>query len=378
MPSARTRCLQTPPEWSIMKKIEEKRRKDLKTSDFYYDLPQELIAQTPLERRDASRLLVLDKATGALEHRHFSDIIAYLNPGDCLVMNDSRVLPARLLGHRVPTGGAAEVLLLKDKGDGVWECLVKPGRKLHEGAELSFGDGALTATVQSVLEGGNRLVKFHYEGIFLEILERLGKMPLPPYIKEELSDGERYQTVYSRVNGSAAAPTAGLHFTKELLQRIAEKGVRLAFVTLHVGLGTFRPVQVDEVTEHHMHSEFCMISQETADILNKTREDGGRIVCVGTTSCRTLESLADDSGHFTERSAWTDIFIYPGYRFKAMDALITNFHLPESTLIMLVSAFAGYEHIMNAYRVAVQERYRFFSFGDAMFIGSVKNDEKSE
>ena len=350
------------------KNIEEKRRKGLKTSDFYYDLPQELIAQTPLERRDASRLLVLDKTTGALEHRHFSDIIAYLNPGDCLVMNDSRVLPARLLGHRVPTGGAAEVLLLKDKGDGVWECLVKPGRKLHEGAELSFGDGALTATVQSVLEGGNRLVKFHYEGIFLEILERLGKMPLPPYIKEELSDGERYQTVYSRVNGSAAAPTAGLHFTKELLQRIAEKGVRLAFVTLHVGLGTFRPVQVDEVTEHHMHSEFCMISQETADILNKTREEVGRIVCVGTTSCRTLESLADDSGHFTERSAWTDIFIYPGYRFKAMDALITNFHLPESTLIMLVSAFAGYEHIMNAYRVAVQERYRFFSFGDAMFI----------
>lgn len=347
-----------------------KETKALKTSDFYYDLPQELIAQTPLERRDGSRLMVMDKATGALQHRHFFDIVDYLRPGDCLVMNDSRVIPARLLGHR-PTGGAAELLLLRDKGDGVWECLARPGRKLHEGAEVIFGDGALTATVKTVLENGNRLVQFHYEGIFLEILERLGKMPLPPYIKEELADGERYQTVYSRVSGSAAAPTAGLHFTKELLEQIERKGVKLAYVTLHVGLGTFRPVKVEEITEHEMHSEFCMISAETAQILNETKQNGGRIVCVGTTSCRTVESLAKDDGSFAESSAWTDIFIYPGYRFKAMDALITNFHLPESTLIMLVSAFAGYEHIMNAYRVAVQERYRFFSFGDAMFLANL-------
>ena len=347
-----------------------KETKALKTSDFYYDLPQELIAQTPLERRDGSRLMVMDKATGALQHRHFFDIVDYLRPGDYLVMNDSRVIPARLLGHR-PTGGAAELLLLRDKGDGVWECLARPGRKLHEGAEVIFGDGALTATVKTVLENGNRLVQFHYEGIFLEILERLGKMPLPPYIKEELADGERYQTVYSRVSGSAAAPTAGLHFTKELLEQIERKGVKLAYVTLHVGLGTFRPVKVEEITEHEMHSEFCMISAETAQILNETKQNGGRIVCVGTTSCRTVESLAKDDGSFAESSAWTDIFIYPGYCFKAMDALITNFHLPESTLIMLVSAFAGYEHIMNAYRVAVQERYRFFSFGDAMFLANL-------
>lgn len=340
----------------------------MKTSDFYYDLPQELIAQTPLERRDGSRLLVMQKATGALEHRHFYDIVDYLNEGDCLVMNDSRVIPARLLGKRVPSGGAAEVLLLTDKGDGVWECLVRPARKLHVGAQLSFGEGKLTATVMEERDEGNRLVQFHYEGIFLEILEQLGKMPLPPYIKEELRDGERYQTVYSKVNGSAAAPTAGLHFTKELLKKIAEKGVKLAYVTLHVGLGTFRPVKVDDVTEHHMHSEFCMITAETARILNETKAAGGRIVCVGTTSCRTLESLADENGRFYEASAWTDIFIYPGYRFKAMDALITNFHLPESTLIMLVSAFAGYDHVMHAYREAVKERYRFFSFGDAMFI----------
>ena len=340
----------------------------MKTSDFYYDLPQELIAQTPLERRDASRLLVLHRQDGSLEHRHFYDLPEYLRPGDCLVMNDSRVIPARLLGKRVPSGGAAEVLLLTDKGGGVWECLVKPGRKLQAGAELSFGDGALTATVQEVLDTGNRLVQFHYEGIFLEILERLGKMPLPPYIKAELSDGERYQTVYSKVNGSAAAPTAGLHFTKELLHKIEEMGVRLAYVTLHVGLGTFRPVKVEDVTEHHMHSEFCMLSAETARLLNETRQQGGRIICVGTTSCRTLESLADENGVFSEKSAWTDIFIYPGYRFRAMDALITNFHLPESTLIMLVSAFAGYDPVMNAYREAVEERYRFFSFGDAMLI----------
>ena len=340
----------------------------MKTSDFYYDLPQELIAQTPLERRDTSRLMVLDPATQRIEHRHFYDLIDYLNPGDCLVMNDSRVLPARLLGKRMPTGGAVEVLLLTDRGNKTWECLVKPGRKLHEGAQISFGDGALTAEVTQVLESGNRLVQFHYDGIFLEILERLGKMPLPPYIKEELEDGERYQTVYSRVSGSAAAPTAGLHFTKELLERIEQKGVHLAYITLHVGLGTFRPVKVEDVTAHHMHSEFCMISAETAALLNATRRAGKRIVCVGTTSCRTLESLADENGGFAERSAWTDIFIYPGYRFRAMDALVTNFHLPESTLIMLVSAFAGYDFTMRAYREAVQERYRFFSFGDAMLL----------
>lgn len=340
----------------------------LKTSDFYYDLPQELIAQTPLERRDGSRLLVLHKDGAPLEHRHFFDLPEYLCEGDCLVMNDSRVLPARLLGHRVPTGGAAEVLLLTDKGEGFWECLVKPGRKLHEGAEISFGDGLLTATIETVSENGNRLVRFHYEGIFLEILERLGKMPLPPYIKEELADSERYQTVYSRNLGSAAAPTAGLHFTPELLKQIETKGIRLAYVTLHVGLGTFRPVQVDDVDHHHMHSEFCMISADTAAVLNETKRNGGRIVCVGTTSCRTLESLVCEDGVFREKSAWTDIFIYPGYSFKAMDALITNFHLPESTLIMLVSAFAGYDRVMDAYRRAVEQRYRFFSFGDAMLI----------
>ena len=340
----------------------------LKTHDFYYDLPPELIAQTPLQRRDGSRLLTLDRYTGAVEHKHFCDIADMLRLGDCLVMNDSRVLPARLLGHREPTGGAVEVLLLTDNGDGVWECLTKPGRKTHTGTELSFGGGELTATVVGETDGGNKLVQFHYEGIFLEVLERLGKMPLPPYIKEELQDPERYQTVYSRVNGSAAAPTAGLHFTPELLERIAAKGVKLAYVTLHVGLGTFRPVKAEEVTEHHMHSEFCMLSQATADQINETKRAGGRVVCVGTTSCRTLESLARDDGTFTESSAWTDIFIYPGYKFKAMDALITNFHLPESTLVMLVSAFAGREHVLRAYETAVQERYRFFSFGDAMFI----------
>lgn len=340
----------------------------MKTSDFYYDLPQELIAQTPLQQRDSSRLLVMNKESGALAHRHFYDIIDELRPGDCLVMNDSRVLPARLLGHR-PTGGAVEILLLTQKEGDIWECLAKPGRKLHTGAEVMFGNGSLTATIVGETETGNRLVEFHYEGIFMERLEELGKMPLPPYIKEELEDGERYQTVYSRVNGSAAAPTAGLHFTKELLAQIEAKGVKLAYVTLHVGLGTFRPVKVDDVTNHHMHSEFCMISAQTAQLLNETKAAGGRIVCVGTTSCRTLESLANADGGFQERSMWTDIFIYPGYRFKAMDALITNFHLPESTLIMLVSAFAGYDHVMNAYKTAVKERYRFFSFGDAMFIG---------
>ena len=340
----------------------------LKTHDFYYDLPEELIAQTPLERRDASRLMTLDRKTGAITHRHFYDLLELLQPGDCLVMNNSRVLPARLLGHRVPTGGAVEVLLLQDQGNGVWECLTKPGRKTHAGTELSFGDGELTATVVGERDDGNKLVQFHYEGIFLEVLERLGKMPLPPYIKEELQDGERYQTVYSKINGSAAAPTAGLHFTQELLDKLAAKGVKEAYITLHVGLGTFRPVKAEEITEHHMHSEFCMISKETADIINETKRAGGRIVCVGTTSCRTLESLADENGYFHEASAWTDIFIYPGYKFKAMNALITNFHLPESTLVMLVSAFADREKILNAYNIAVQERYRFFSFGDAMMI----------
>jgi S-adenosylmethionine:tRNA ribosyltransferase-isomerase len=341
----------------------------LKTHDFYYDLPQELIAQTPLERRDASRLMTLDRKTGEVTHRHFFELPELLQPGDCLVLNNSRVLPARLLGNREPSGGAVEVLLLTDKGGGVWECLTRPGRKTHEGTQLSFGGGELTAEVVGEREDGNKLVKFHYEGIFLEVLERLGRTPLPPYIKQELEDGERYQTVYSKISGSAAAPTAGLHFTEELLQKIREKGVREAFVTLHVGLGTFRPVKAEEVAEHHMHSEFCMMSKETADMLNETRAKGGRIVCVGTTSCRTLESLVKDDGHFEESSAWTDIFIYPGYQFKAMDALITNFHLPESTLVMLVSAFAGREHVLNAYKIAVQERYRFFSFGDAMFIG---------
>lgn len=340
----------------------------MKTSDFYYDLPQELIAQTPLERRDGSRLMVLDRESGEITHRHFYDLPEYLHPGDTLVLNDSRVLPARLYGHRVPTGGAVELLLLKDQGDGKWECLARPGRKLKPGAEVSFGDGELTATIAEDLQEGKKLVQFHYEGIFLEILERLGKMPLPPYIKEELQNGERYQTVYSKVTGSAAAPTAGLHFTKELLQKIQDMGVSIAYVTLHVGLGTFRPVSAEEITDHHMHSEFCMISKETAELLNETHRRGGRIICVGTTSCRTLESFAKEDGTFEESSGWTEIFIYPGYRFKAMDALVTNFHLPESTLVMLVSAFAGREHILNAYNTAVQERYRFFSFGDAMLI----------
>ena len=343
----------------------------MKTHDFYYDLPEELIAQTPLEQRDASRLMTLDRVTGEVAHKHFYDIIDYLNPGDCLVMNDSRVLPARLLGHR-PTGGAVEVLLLRDLGTKCWECLCKPGKKMQPGNEVSFGNGELTATVKEVREDGNRVVEFHYEGIFLEVLERLGKMPLPPYIKEELQDQERYQTVYSRELGSAAAPTAGLHFTQELLEKIRAKGVKTAFVTLHVGLGTFRPVKAEEVLEHHMHSELCMMNEQTARILNETKAGGGRIVCVGTTSCRTLESLVNDDGTFEAKSRWTDIFIYPGYQFKAMDALITNFHLPESTLVMLVSAFAGREHVLNAYRIAVENRYRFFSFGDAMYIGDTE------
>lgn len=339
----------------------------MKTSDFWYDLPEELIAQTPLQQRDSSRLLVLDRKTGETDHKHFFDIIDYLQPGDCLVMNDSRVLPARLLGHR-PTGGAVELLLLRDLGEKKWECLAKPGRKLQSGQQVLFGNGELSATVLEVKEDGNRIVEFHYEGIFLEVLERLGKMPLPPYIKEELHDQERYQTVYSREVGSAAAPTAGLHFTEELLDKIRQKGIKTAFVTLHVGLGTFRPVKAESIDEHHMHSELCMLTEETAKILNETKEQGGRIVCVGTTSCRTLESLVNEDGTFTPKSRWTDIFIYPGYTFKAMDALITNFHLPESTLVMLVSAFAGRENVLAAYEEAVKARYRFFSFGDAMCI----------
>lgn len=339
----------------------------MKTHDFYFELPEELIAQTPLQRRDASRLMVLNRETGEIAHKHFYDIVDYLKPGDCLVLNDSRVLPARLLGHR-PTGGAVEVLLLRDLGDKKWECLCKPGRKMREGDQVTFGDGELTATVRQVQEDGNRILEFHYEGIFLEVLERLGKMPLPPYIKAELADQERYQTVYSREVGSAAAPTAGLHFTKELLDKIRAKGVKTAFVTLHVGLGTFRPVKVEEVLEHHMHSELCMMNEKTAQILNETKTNRGRIICVGTTSCRTLESLVNEDGTFSAKSRWTDIFIYPGYEFKAMDGLITNFHLPESTLVMLVSAFAGREAVLNAYQKAVEEGYRFFSFGDAMFI----------
>ena len=348
----------------------------IKTSDFNFELPPELIAQTPLERRDTSRMLALDKQTGEWRHMHFYDLPSLLRPGDCLVMNDSRVLPARLIGHRLPGGGACEVLLLVDKGDGVWECLVRPGKKLRPGTLLRFGtEGELTAQITGEVEGGNRLVKFHYEGIFLEILERLGNMPLPPYIKAELNDPERYQTVYSREVGSAAAPTAGLHFTKELLAQIEAMGVRLCYVTLHVGLGTFRSVKEEYITDHEMHGEYCIIPQETADAVNAAKTRGGRVICVGTTSCRTLESWAEEDGTLKASAGWTNIFIYPGYRFKVLDCLITNFHLPESTLIMLVSALAGREHVLAAYEEAVRERYRFFSFGDAMFIGSgIKED----
>ena len=341
----------------------------MKTADFYYDLPRELIAQTPLEKRDASRLMLLDKTTGATEHRHFYELPGLLRAGDCLVLNDSRVLPARLFGRR-PTGGAVEVLLLTDKGDRCWECLVRPGKKARPGDRLIFGDGELEAQILDVLEGGNRLIRFDYEGIFLETLERLGRMPLPPYIHEELRDAERYQTVYSREPGSAAAPTAGLHFTPELLDEIRAKGVETAFVTLHVGLGTFRPVKEEDIESHDMHAEFCMIPEAAARAVNAAKERGGRVVCVGTTSLRTVESFADERGYLKPTSGWTDIFIYPGYRFKCVDALITNFHLPESTLVMLVSALAGREHVLNAYAEAVREKYRFFSFGDAMFIAS--------
>ena len=336
-------------------------------SDFDFYLPEELIAQTPLEKRDTSRLLHLDKQTGEIEHKHFYDIKQYLHEGDCLVLNDSRVLPARLIGAR-PTGGTVELVLLKDLGDNRWECLSRPGRKTKPGQELVFGNGELTAVVEEVTLGGNRIVKFSYEGIFLEILERLGKMPLPPYIKEELQDSERYQTVYSKELGSAAAPTAGLHFTKELLAEIADMGVKICYVTLHVGLGTFRPVKADKIEDHEMHSEFCIVPEETAETVNAVKRAGGRVIAVGTTSCRTLESFTTQDGTLQATSGWTNIFIYPGYKFKCIDALITNFHLPESTLIMLVSALAGRENILNAYNTAVKERYRFFSFGDAMMI----------
>ena len=336
-------------------------------SDFWFDLPEELIAQTPLEKRDESRLLHLDKQTGKIEHRHFYNLPEYLHPGDCLVMNDSRVLPARLIGLR-PSGGSVELLLLRDLGKSRWECLSRPGRKTRPGQEIIFGDGELKAVIEKVTEGGNRIVRFEYQGIFLEILEKLGRMPLPPYIKAELQNPERYQTVYCREPGSAAAPTAGLHFTEDLLEEIRQKNVNLAWVTLHVGLGTFRPVKEDQIEDHEMHSEFCMIPPETAEMINRTKENGGRVFAVGTTSCRTLESFAKDDGSLEASSGWTDIFIYPGYKFKCIDALITNFHLPESTLIMLVSALAGRENILNAYKTAVENRYRFFSFGDAMLI----------
>lgn len=340
----------------------------MKTSDFYYDLPEELIAQDPLEDRSSSRLLVLDKNTGEREHHVFKDIIHYLHPGDCLVINDTKVIPARLIGERVGTGAKIEVLLLKRKENDVWETLVKPGRKMKVGAQVSFGNGLLTGEVIDIVEEGNRLIQFHYEGIFEEVLDQLGQMPLPPYITHQLQDRDRYNTVYATHEGSAAAPTAGLHFTPELLEKIQEKGVDIAPVTLHVGLGTFRPVKVDDVTNHHMHSEFYQIDEEAAEKINRTKENGGRVICVGTTSCRTIESAADENGHLEACSGWTEIFIYPGYRFKVLDCLITNFHLPESTLIMLVSALAGRDHVLAAYEEAVKERYRFFSFGDAMFI----------
>ena len=339
----------------------------MKKSEFSVDLPQELIAQTPLPRRDASRLMLLDKVTGEISHRHFYELPSLLQAGDCLVMNDSRVIPARLFGVR-PTGGAVEVVLLRDLGGSRWECLTRPGRKTPPGTQISFGEGELTAEVVSAGADGNKILRFDYQGIFLEVLDRLGQMPLPPYIKTKLQDKERYQTVYARDPGSAAAPTAGLHFTPELLQALRDKGVSLCWLTLHVGLGTFRPVKEENIEDHPMHAEYCVIPPETAETINAARAAGGRIIAVGTTSCRTLESFAAEDGTITSRSGWTDIFIYPGYRFKAIDALITNFHLPESTLIMLVSALAGRENVLNAYKAAVEERYRFFSFGDAMFI----------
>ena len=340
----------------------------MKTSDFYYDLPQELIAQDPLEDRSSSRLLHLSMKDGSVEHRHFTDILDYLKEGDCLVVNDTRVIPARLYGHKEETGALIEILLLKRKENDIWECLVKPGKKARPGAKLVFGDGILKGEIIDVVEEGNRLIRFHYEGIFEEILDQLGQMPLPPYITHQLKERNRYNTVYATHEGSAAAPTAGLHFTPQLLEEIQNKGIEIARVTLHVGLGTFRPVKVEEVTEHHMHSEFYQIDEEAAKKINHAKENGGRVICVGTTSCRTIESAADENGRLKACSGWTEIFIYPGYQFKILDCLITNFHLPESTLIMLVSALAGRDHVLAAYEEAVREKYRFFSFGDAMFI----------
>ena len=340
----------------------------MKTSDFFYELPEELIAQDPLEDRTASRLLVLDRKTDKLEHKIFSDVIDYLNPGDCLVINNTRVIPARLIGEKEGTGGKVEILLLKRRENDIWESLVKPGKKLRPGARVIFGDGRLKAEILEIAEEGNRLVKFYYEGIFEEILDSLGEMPLPPYITHKLEDKEMYQTVYAKFDGSAAAPTAGLHFTNGLLEKIRQKGIRIASVTLHVGLGTFRPVKVEDVNNHHMHTEWYEVNKEAADIINETKKNGGRVICVGTTSCRTIESVADENGFMSAKTGETDIFIYPGYKFKVMDGLITNFHLPESTLVMLVSAFAGKERILSAYETAVKERYRFFSFGDAMIL----------
>lgn len=336
--------------------------------DFYYDLPQELIAQDPLEDRSSSRLLLLNKETGEVEHHVFKEIINYLHPGDCLVVNDTKVIPARLIGSKVGTDAKIEVLLLKRGEDNVWETLVKPGKKAKPGARISFGNGLLVGEVLEVVEDGNRLIRFEYEGIFEEILDQLGQMPLPPYITHQLQDKNRYQTVYAKHDGSAAAPTAGLHFTPELLQAIQDKGVKLAHVTLHVGLGTFRPVKVENIQEHHMHSEFYVVEEDQAKLINDTKANGGRVIAVGTTSCRTLESATGEDGILKAGSGWTDIFIYPGYKFKMIDCLSTNFHLPESTLMMLVSALAGRDKIMAAYAEAVKERYRFFSFGDAMFI----------
>ena len=340
----------------------------MNVKDFDFELPQELIAQDPLEDRSGSKLLILDKDTGKTEHRIFRDIVSYLNPGDCLVINNTKVIPARLYGVKEGTEAHIEILLLKRRENDIWETLVKPGKKAKPGTKIIFGDGLLTGEVIDVVEEGNRLIQFSYEGIFEEILDRLGQMPLPPYITHRLKDKNRYQTVYAKYDGSAAAPTAGLHFTPELLQTIREKGVHIAEVTLHVGLGTFRPVKVENVSEHHMHSEFFMIDEEAAEKINRAKETGHRVICVGTTSCRTVESAADENGHLEAKSGWTQIFIYPGYKFKVLDCLITNFHLPESTLIMLVSALAGREHVLAAYEEAVKERYRFFSFGDAMFI----------
>ena len=340
----------------------------MNVKDYDYDLPEELIAQDPLEDRSSSRLMVLDRQTGDVEHRHFTDILEYLLPGDCLVINNTKVIPARLFGVKEDTQAKIEVLLLKRKENDIWETLVKPGKKAKPGTKLVFGDGLLTAEVVDVVEEGNRLIQFHYDGIFEEILDQLGQMPLPPYITHQLKDKNRYQTVYAKYDGSAAAPTAGLHFTKELLQKVKDMGVDIAEVTLHVGLGTFRPVKVENVLDHHMHSEFYMVSQEAADKINRAKESGHRVIAVGTTSTRTLEAAADENGRLHETSGWTEIFIYPGYQFKVIDALITNFHLPQSTLVMLVSALAGREHVLHAYEIAVKERYRFFSFGDAMLI----------